>query len=300
VKPSSSPVRDASVLLRVPPPLVHASPGKDREALEREAKDHLARWPALQVMAEVLIELRVAGVSWWGPLGIGERWGVSERLRWFEQRPDLREEIARSMTGLKLRNGLRRSVSFQAELIEAVADPVDDAQRLEDAFDPRDLVAYGPVGELWDEAVGHIPWDTELPPALVERLLAILLAERSFVLGTARPAILSPWELRTAIGARPWQAHLPARVRAMVDEARLNKELAEPDAPFTARDELTIVTVGVLATCFPLRALRPVFTAAARIMGLERPAPSHSQPAPVAQFSEVANDADVEVTVSTG
>jgi hypothetical protein len=192
-------------------------------------------------------------------------------------------------------------------LIEAVADPVDDAQRLEDAFDPRDLVVYGPVAELWDEAVGHIPWDSELPPALIERLLAILVADKSLVLATARPPILSPWQLRTAIGARPWQAHLPARVRAMVDEARLNKEAAHPNAPFTACDELEIVTVGVLATCFPLRALRPVFTAAARIMGLERPALSHSQPAPVAQFGEVANDAtvevdkveDVEVTVST-
>jgi hypothetical protein len=282
---------------------VHTNLAKDG-VREQEAKDHLARWPALQVMAEVLIELRVAGVLWWEPLRAGERWGIRQRLGWFEQRPDLREAIARSLTGLTLRNGLRRSVGFQAELIEAVADPIEDAQRVEDAFDPRDLVVYGPVGELWDEAVGRIPWDTELPPALIERLLSVLLSERSFLLGTTRPPILTPWDVRSAIGARPWQAHLPARVRALVDDARLEKELVEPGVPFTARDEIEIVTVGVLATCFPLRALRPVFSAAARIMGLERPAPPHSQPAPVAQFSAVANDADadadVEVTVSTG
>jgi hypothetical protein len=278
---------------------VHTNGAKDG-AREQEAKDHLARWPALQVMAEVLIELRVAGVLWWEPLHAGERWGIRQRLGWFEQRSDLREAIARSLTGLKLRNGLRRSVAFQAELIEAVADPIEDAQRIEDAFDPRDLVVYGPVSELWEEAVGRIPWETELPPGLIERLLSVLLSERSFLLGTTRPPILSPWELRSAIGARPWQAHLPARVRALVDDARLEKELVEPGHPFTARDEIEIVTVGVLATCFPLRALKPVFSAAARVMGLERAAPAHSQPAPVAQFSEVANDADVETTVSTG
>ena len=285
----------------MPPPLVHPNHAVDADALRQEAKDHLARWPALQVMAEVLIELRIAGVPWWEPFHVGERWGLRERLGWFEQRPDLREEIARSMTGLSLRNGRRRSVAFQAELIEAMADPVHDAQRLDDAFDPRDLVVYGPVGELWDQAVGQIPWDAELPPALVERLLGLLLSERSAHLGTTRPALLTPWQLRTAIDTRAWQAHLPARIRAMVDEARLHKELVEPGAPFTARDELEIVTVGVLATSFPLRAIRPVFSAAARIMGLERPAPSHSQPAPsIGAFAEAANDADMEVTVSTG
>ena len=55
----------------------------------------------------------------------------------------MREEISRSLTGIALRAGRRRSVSFQAELIEAMADPVLDARRVEEAFDPRDLVVYG-------------------------------------------------------------------------------------------------------------------------------------------------------------
>jgi len=155
------------------------------------------------------------------------------------------------------------------------------------------------VRELWDEVTARIPWDSELQPAFVERLLAILVAERSAVLGATRPPILSPWQLRSAIDPRAWQAHVPARLRAAVDEARLHKELVDPRAPFTARDELEIVTLGVIAANLPLRALRPVFSAAARVMGLEHPAPSQSQPAPKRGFDEVANDADVEVTVST-
>jgi hypothetical protein len=297
--PSTAP--DPGVLLCVPPPLVHASEAADADTLRREATDHLARWPALQVMAEVLTALRAAGVSWWGPAALCDRFPVAERLRWLEQRADLREQITRSLTGLTLRDGRRRSVVFQAELIEASADPAVDVQRVEDAFDPRDLVVYGPVAELWDEIMRRIPWDGEVQPALLEQLLSLLLADHSATLGTTRPSILSPWQLRTALDMRAWQLHVPARWRAAVDEARLHKELVAPDAPFTARDELEIVTPAVLANNLPQRALRPVFAAAARVMGLEpHVVPAHSQPAPKGDFAEVANDSDVEVTVSTG
>jgi hypothetical protein len=299
--PSTTP--DPGILLYAPPPLVHAGEGADAEALRRDAADHLARWPALQVMAEVLNLLRGAGVSWWAAAALIARWPITERLRWLEQRWDLREQITRSLTNVTLRDPRRRSVTFQAELIEATIDPaVDaDAQRVDEAFDPRDVVVYGPVVDLWDEAMRRIPWDGEMQPALVEQLIALLLAERSAALGTTRPAILSPWRLRTAIDTRAWQAHVPARVRAAVDEARLHKELVSPGAPFTARDELAIVTTSVLAASLPLRALRPVFSAAARVMGLEpHVAPSESQPAPKNDFAAVANDSDLEVTVSTG
>lgn len=241
-------------------------------------------------------------MSWWAAEGLCERWPIVERLRWFEQRWDLREQITRSLTTVTLRDARRRSVAFQAELIEATADPAVavDARRVEEAFDPRDVVVYAPAVELWDEIVRRVPWDGEMPPALTEHLIALLLAEHGASLGTTRPPILSPWQLRTAIDARAWQAHVPARVRAAVDEARLHKELVFPGTQFTARDELAIVTIKVLAANLPLCVLRPVFTAAARVMGLEpHVAPSQSQPAPKNDFAAVANDADAEVTVST-
>lgn len=297
--PSSPP--DPGILLYTPPPLVHAGEGTDADALRREAADHLARWPALQVMAEALNILGGAGVSWWAAAARCARWPIAERLRWLEQRWDLRERITHSLTNVTLRDPRRRSVSFQVELIEASVDPDTDAQRVEEAFDPRDVVVYGPVVEWWDEIVRRIPWDGEMRPAIIEQLLALLLADGSAALGTKRPAILSPWQLRTAIDTRAWQAHVPARVRAAVDEARLHKELVAPGTPFTTRDELAIVTPGVLAANLPLRALRPAFSAAARVMGLEpHVAPSQSQPAPKGDFAAVANDSDAEVTVSTG
>jgi hypothetical protein len=285
-------------LLCVPPPLVHPQ-NADDAALRQEATDHLARWPALQVMAEALIVLRAAGVPWWAPAATCARWPVGERLRWLEQRADLREEVVSSLTRLTLRDPRRRSLAFQTELVEATVDPALDAQRVEEAFDPRALVVYGPVTELWDEVVKRVPWDAEVSPALVEQLVGILLADKSAHLGTTRAPVLTAWQLRSAIDARAWQAHLPARVRAAVDDARLHHELVHPGVPFTARDELAIVTPAVLAANLPLRAMRPVFSAAARVMGLERAAPAHSQPAPRPDFAEVANDADLEITVST-
>jgi hypothetical protein len=50
------------MLLCAPPPLVHAIDVRDRDAVRQDATDHLARWPALQVIAELLIDLRAAGV----------------------------------------------------------------------------------------------------------------------------------------------------------------------------------------------------------------------------------------------
>jgi hypothetical protein len=125
--PSTKP--DAGILLYAPPPLVHAGEGADADTLRREAADHLARWPALQVMAEVLNLLRGAGVAWWPPAALCARWPITERLRWLEQRWDLRDQITRSLTNVTLREPRRRSVAFQAELIEATVDPAVDAQR---------------------------------------------------------------------------------------------------------------------------------------------------------------------------
>jgi hypothetical protein len=295
--PSSS-LSDAA--LCVPPPLVHIDPAASDEVRRKEAADHLARWPALQLLGEILVVLRAAGVSWWAPGALCARWPLSERLRWLEQRPDVRDEVTKALAGVALRDGRRRTAAFQAELIEARVDVAADAARLEEAFDPRDLVVYGPARALWGEVMACIPWDGEVSTVLLERLLTALLADRTHPRDAGRASILTPWQVRNSIDTRSWQAHVPLRLRAAVDDARLHKELVDPAAPFTARDEMAIVTPAILAANLPLRALRPVFVAAERVMGLEPIAPAQSQPAPKGGLPEAANDSDgdTEVTVS--
>src|SRR5258708_39485505 len=101
-------------------------------------------------MAEALIALRAAGAPWWESAMLGSRWSLCERLRWLEHRPDLRESVTRSLTGLPLRER-RRSVTFQAELIDAVADPRVEARRNACALTPRDVGTDGHAAALLDD-----------------------------------------------------------------------------------------------------------------------------------------------------
>ena len=254
-----------------PPPLVHENvAGKLDDVLRDEAKAHLAAAPCLQAVAEILIALRAANVPWWTPEQLRARWGADQRMRWFSQRADLRQEITTALTGLVFNTARRKSPAFQAELIDSVIEDSDiGAQHFEGAFDPRDIVVYAPVAEIWRELVACVPWDAELPvhAELVEAILEALLAEKSAVFGAARAPVLSAWEVRSAIGARAWHMRIPLEVRIAVDEARLVREAQRPRDPFHAKDELTIAVPKLLAQSFGLRDLKPVFEVAETTMG---------------------------------
>lgn len=252
-------------------PLCHADPEKPDDVLRAEAKAHLEASPALQVMAEILIVLRVAGVSWWAPEQLRARWGTATRMRWFAERPDLRQEITTALTGLVFNTARRKSPEFQAELIESVIEDSDiGAQHFEGAFDPRDVVVYGPVAEYWREIMASAPWHEEIPghAPLVAAILGSLTAEKSALFGWTRTPLLSAYDVRAAIGARAWQLRLPLDVRVALDHARLAREATRPNEPFLAKDELGIVTPKVLSESFGLRDLEPVFQAAGTAMEL--------------------------------
>jgi hypothetical protein len=253
-------------------PFVHEeAEAKSDEQLRAEAKDHLAQHASLQVVAEILIRLRVADLSWWTPEQLQARWGATSRMGWFAQRPDLRQEITTALTGLVFHTARRKSPLFQAELIDSVIQDSDiGAEHFEGAFDPRDLVVYGPVDEIWRELMARAPWHGEsvMPPSLVESLLDILLADRSAAFGTPRTPILSAWDLRTAIDGRVWHTRVPLEVRIAIDDARLRQEKERAAAPFHAHDELAIATPKILAASIPFGDLRHVFTVAAAEMGL--------------------------------
>ena len=128
--------------------------------------------------------------------------------------------------------------------------------------------------------MASIPWDAELRPALIEQLLEILLADRSTVLGptTMRPPILSPLLLRPrSTRARGKLTCLRASAPRSMTPACTGSW--SPARAVHSRDEepRSLPSVG-LAASLPLRALRPVFSAAARLMGLEHPVPVRSGP----------------------
>lgn len=264
------------------PLMHHESAEQDDEALAREARAHLARLPQLQLLAELLLKLRASAPPWWTPQGLRAAWGADTRMRWLRQRPDLRQRVTTALTGLPANAARKKSPEFQAELIDSVIDDGDvPLGRFEEAFDPCDLVVYGPAHELWREFRDRVPWEDDGPTQqrIVAWLIRALLSDRSPTLGFSRRPILTPWDVRSAIDVTAWHTRMPLEVRVAVDEARLKHEKTRPREPFHARHELGIALPEQIAASLPLAELAPVLRAAELAMGLDDDAERASEPA---------------------
>lgn len=266
-----------------PKPLRHEV-GRDDAALASEERAHLADSPPLQLVAELLGELRLRAFPWWTPPQLRDGWPAGARMEWLAERPDVRQRITTALTGLGPNTARRKTPDFQATLIDAAIEDgdvtVDDFER---AFDPTALAAYGPAGELWHAFMDRMPWREDTSPhrELMAWALRALLAGRSSLPGVgARAPILTAWELRTAIDGRVWHAHLPIEIRVAIDEARFQREREKGDAPFHAADDLAIALPEMIAEHLPLVSLLPVFAAAERAMGLRA---THRPPAEAGQ-----------------
>lgn len=253
--------------------LHEAAAGSDDD-LHREARAHLAKSPHLQVVAELLGKLRAHDLPWWTPESLRETWSAKGRMRWYTERPDLRQKITSELTGLPSNTARVKTPDFQAELLDAVLDNGDiGASQFDHAFAPADMVVYGPAEQMWTAFRERMPWNEESPmhQRLVAWLLRTLLSDRSSIEGMARKPILTPWEVRAAIDPMVWQTRIPADVRAAVDDARLRQEKSRAREPFTTRQELLICTPDHIAASVPLVDLEGVIAAAERNMGFGAP-----------------------------
>ncbi|WP_438028365.1 hypothetical protein [Sorangium sp. So ce233] len=286
--------------------LQHRDPdSKDDETLRREARVHLASEPALQLVAELVARLRELDLPWWTPVKLRERFGAVERMGWFRERSDIRQQITTSLTGLSPRAARRKTPDFQGALIDSVIDEGDITPRaFEAAFDPRDLAVYGPAGGYWQFFRESMPWDEDTPQhqEIVAWLLKALLADRSPFEGIGRTPILTPWDVRTAIDGRLWQTRIPLEVRVAIDNARLKQERERPGVPFHADGELAIAGPDVIAANIPPREILPVVQLAQKAMRFDasRPAPKVDAPkaAPV-ELSSGRNGATSSTATAT-
>jgi hypothetical protein len=272
-------------MAELPKPLVHppVEGEVDDAALGRAAREHLGKHGALQLVAELIAKLRQAQPSWWRADALRTRWSANERMRWLEQRPDLRQRITTQLTGLVPRTARKKRPEFQADLIDSALDDGDvKVEEFDAAFEPVDLVVYGPADDLWRAFRDALPWESggEGERALVEWLLGALLAGAGPD-GLARTPILTALELRGALGAKLWQEQLPLELRVKVDEARLAHERANPEQPFRAEKELELVGLDALVKAIPIADWRTVVDAAERAFGVVttlRPEPSDGPP----------------------
>src|SRR5690348_12052834 len=91
---------------------------KDDGVLVQEAHTCLAKSPPLQVVAELLAELRTKGLSWWTPDGLRTRYSAGDRMRWIRERADLRQQITTKLTGLVPKAARKKDPEFQAGLLD--------------------------------------------------------------------------------------------------------------------------------------------------------------------------------------
>ncbi|MFO0611681.1 MAG: hypothetical protein U0414_03770 [Polyangiaceae bacterium] len=242
----------------------------DDESLRREARSHLTRHPALQLVAELIGKLRTLELPWWTPEFTREAWPAVHRMRWFKQRPDLRQVITTKLTGLPPKAARRFWPDEQAALIDAVIDNGDvETVAFEESFDGMDLVVYGPANEFWRVFRERMPWEDDSPvhQRLAAWLLRALSSERASADGVARRPILSALDIRSAIDSAVWQEKIPFQVRVEVDQARLKHERLRPREPFGARHELAIVTPERIAANLSLADLSLLIERAEGAMG---------------------------------
>jgi hypothetical protein len=254
----------------------HDAENTDDDTLKRDARAHVAKWPHLQVMAEMWIKLRQVNLPWWTTSFTREQWRPASRMQWLQQRADVRQRVTSQLTGLPKNAARSKPPEFQASLIDAVLEHGDATDTdFEDAFTAQEMVVYGPVADVWTQFRARMPWEDDSPvhQKLVGWLLRVLTTERCTLDGemTRRP-ILTAWDVRAAIDPRVWQERVPTEVRVAIDEARLKHEKSRPREPFQARHELLVATPEILATNIPLVDLVPVIQIAERglLMANER------------------------------
>lgn len=255
-----------------PTALVHEDPAaKTDEALRDEARAHLAKSPALQIVAELLTRLRELSLPWWTPAQLRDCWTAGDRMHWLRQRPDLRQAVTTRLTGLAPKAARNKEPSFQAGLIDSVLDDGDiDVRSFEEAFDPCDLAVYGPADEFWRTFRERMPWevDSRVHQELVAWILRALLARESSIPGLERDPILTPLDVRTSIDGEVWHTRIPLGTRVAIDEARFRRE-REGGAPLTAADEIAMAGLDTITAHVPLRDLVGLFATAEKAMGFE-------------------------------
>lgn len=240
-------------------------------ALAQESRSHVASNRALQLIAELILKLRGSRFSWWTPELLRGTWDATERMGWFEQRPDIRQRITCSLTGLAPKASRKKQPDFQAALIDSVVDEGDvTVDQFENAFDAIELAAYAPVAEIWHRFRERMPWDQDTPPnqELVGWLIDQLLASSSTIEGMTRKPILTAHAIRTTIPGNVWHTKIPLEIRVGIDDLRLQREQAKPGDPFHAIHDLSVATPAMIAANIPLRELLCVLDVAEKAMGL--------------------------------
>jgi hypothetical protein len=252
--------------------LLHTEPLPSDDRLAQLATAHLTRSSALQLVAELLTRLRDMNFPWWTPEQLRRAYPSAERMRWLEQRPDVRQRITTQLTGLAPRAARNKSPEFQSALIDSVLDEGDiGLDVFESAFEPVDIAVYGPAEDFFQLFRRRMPWEDDSTPHqdLIGWLIGAFLSDKCSLDGSPRTPILSALDVRTAIDGAVWHSRVPLHVRVAIDEARFASHRERPHEPFTVDRDLAIATPALIAASIPLKDLLGVVELAASSLGFD-------------------------------
>jgi len=240
------------------------------ERLAAAADRHLSNNPEGQVVLLLLEWIAAEQPDWLTPTTQRDLWPTEVRFEWLLARPGVRARVVSELTGISDGAARRLDPDVQIALVDAVLDNGDTPIALwADAFQPKELAAHAPPGAMHSRIRECFPW---MAPASDERqaFLGMWLEEllsRGDGNGRSRDPILEALPFRAAIDPEVWQANVPLAMRAAVDEARIQAESEQ--RPYTAAEELAVVSVETLVTHIPYASLQPILEAAEKALGNE-------------------------------
>jgi hypothetical protein len=280
--------------MRIPGTLKHSADASSDAQLEGEAQAHAEHHPGVRFLADVmaaLAQVRSAREFY-------AAFPPKEVLDGFEQRPDLRAELVRAITGgpaTLLRRLSSADLATQIDLLATDDLPVAERQVRADEdrtlsvpeiylkhLDGLDLATYLPARKI---AVyeSHDGWWTQEPRAATRALMAAQLKS------ARQHRILSDSEILDLIGDESLEQDLPLPVRIKLRTAA--RKAGSEGRPFRDADLFSCLRSGEstrdltdeLAEHLPLTTLHKVVTRAMEVLGLEEGASAApaAEPQPV-------------------
>ncbi len=243
--------------------LLHTDPDSTDNARAAEAETFLSEHPELQYVSTCIDLLRKANVDWFTSGQLRDAFPANVRMKWFVDRPDIRQRITTELTGLKAGAARKRSTERQAMDIDDAIGVDCTVQEFDAAFQPDELAVYGDAGAIFKLLLERFPWETNDP--LLRELVAMLLDALLEPRGD-KPQIMSHLQMRSALPEEHVQERIPLRVRVAVNRARLEHEAEHPSKPFTAEMELAIMTPVTIAAHLDLLEVYHVFKRAGELM----------------------------------
>ncbi|MFZ6014940.1 MAG: hypothetical protein ACOYUZ_01120 [Patescibacteria group bacterium] len=239
-------------------PLVHKKTGQLVEEVNAEAEEYLKRQPAYRFMKHFIASARYLNL--WSTDQELELLSISDRFQALETRPDIRANIMNATTGMFTLAASTMPLALQVEILQGmIKNNVMTAGKLLDIIYDSAPIVYFEVSSFYGL------WQSQKEKILKEKSD---VARKFFTeLLTSACACGWHWEVRYAL-RHAWHMYIPIEMREKADLIRLEQERKNQRVPFTAKQELEIITPEIIMQDLPLADFAPVLEMIEKRLGI--------------------------------